>query len=148
MAVHSWQIVSEMCRQLGVFDDKGGPSEEWGHYDLELPQLANRIPASILGPLTEFFGTRPLLLDLDLYLKYHKFVDMPLRTVYMGDVISVLYTNSPAMHSSLMREYSPNVAAPRANAIIAIQRRYQNVVKDSTRQMQYNMILGRKLYVD
>ena len=36
----------------------------------------------------------------------------------MGDVISVLYTNSPAMHSSLMREYSPNVAAPRSNAFI------------------------------
>jgi hypothetical protein len=69
----------------------------------------------------------------------------------------------------LMREYSPNVAAPRSNAIIvrfwvfslsmerahvlmslqsqAIQRRYQNVVKDSTRQLQYNMILGRKLCV-
>lgn len=29
----------------------------------------------------------------------------------------------------------------------AIQRRYQNVVKDSTRQLQYNMILGRKLCV-
>jgi len=57
----------------------------------------------------------------------------------------VLYTNSPAMHSSLMREYSPNVSAPRSNMIIAIQRRYQNVVKDSTRQMQYNMLLGKKL---
>lgn len=117
---HSWQVVAEMCRQLGVFDDKGGPTEEWGHYDLELPQLVARLPSPLLGSLTEFF-------------------------VYMGDVISVLYTNSPAMHSSLMREYSPNVAAPRSNAFIAIQRRYQNVVKDSTRQLQYNMILGRKL---
>jgi hypothetical protein len=114
-------VVAEMCRQLGVFDDKGGPSEEWGHYDLELPQLVARLPAALLGPLTEFFGIYiyiipflcgPAFQELIHLFIYFEFV------VYMGDVISVLYTNSPAMHSSLMREYSPNVAAPRSNAII------------------------------
>jgi hypothetical protein len=72
-----------MCRQLGVFDDKGGtsidsrftqvslktdcnnfvlpgPTEEWGHYDLELPQLVARLPSALLGSLTEFFGTHAL----------------------------------------------------------------------------------------
>lgn len=42
------------------------------------------------------------------------------------------------------RLLNPMVVTPNTQAI---QRRYQNVVKDSTRQLQYNMILGRKLCV-
>ena len=35
-----------------------------------------------------------------------------------GDVCSVLYTNSPAMHSSLMRDFSPSMSSARLNAVI------------------------------
>ena len=35
-----------------------------------------------------------------------------------GDVIAMLYTNSPAMHSSLMREFSETVAAAPMNVVV------------------------------
>jgi hypothetical protein len=85
--------------------------------------------------------------------------------VYNGDVVSMLYTNSSAMHSGLMREFSDNVSSAPINAIVvssiqyifpahdtwiyslfsylkAIKRRFQNVVNDPSRQAQYEMILG------
>lgn len=62
--------------------------------------------------------------------------------VLNGDVCSVLYTNSPAMHSALMRDFSPTISSAPINAVIAIQRRYQNLYLDGARQAQYEMLLG------
>lgn len=49
------------------------------------------------------------------------------------------------MHSALMRDYSPNISSAPLNAIIAIQRRYQNLYLDQARQSQYEMLLGMNL---
>ncbi len=38
--------------------------------------------------------------------------------VLNGDIASMLYTNSPAMHSGAMRDFSPNISSARLNAII------------------------------
>jgi hypothetical protein len=67
--------------------------------------------------------------------------------VHNGDIISILYTNSPAMHSALMRQFSPNVPSAPINAFVAVQRRFQNVVHDGERQTQYEMLLGLHKYV-
>ena len=62
--------------------------------------------------------------------------------VATGDVCSVLYTNSPASHAGPIRELSSAPGAIPSNAIIAIQRRYQNVVHDRDRQLQYELFCG------
>ena len=41
-------------------------------------------------------------------------------TVINGDVCSMLYTNSSAMHSHLMREFSPNISSAPFNTLIVI----------------------------
>ncbi len=40
-----------------TFSHFTGLNEELSHFDLELPQLLNRLPRNLVGSLTEFFGT-------------------------------------------------------------------------------------------
>ena len=54
----------------------------------------------------------------------------------------MLYTNSPAMHSAIIRDFSAKVSSAPLNAFVAIKRRYQNVMNDKLRQAQYEMLLG------
>src|SRR3990167_4688228 len=86
----------------------------------------------------------------------------------------MLYTNSPAAHSGLMREFSDNVSRAPSNALVvcgfqidrfqfyylkrsltlthildieqALKRRFQNVLNDPQRQIQYEMLLGIQEY--
>ena len=134
----SFQLVAEMARRLGVGLDintsstkfnlssstnsnSSGSNNAWCYLDLTLDGLTQLLEKRIIESLAEFF-------------------------VYNGDVCSLLYTNSAAMHSALMRDYSPNISNAPINALIAIQRRYQNLYLDAARQAQYEIFLG--LYLD
>lgn len=67
-----------------------------------------------------------------------------------GDIHATLYTGSKAMHSHVIQIFNDdatkfkqlNVAQ---NMKITLQRRYQNVVVDSSRQKQLEMFLGMRL---
>eukprot|EP01012_Entosiphon_sulcatum_P053382 TRINITY_DN7345_c0_g1_i1.p1 TRINITY_DN7345_c0_g1~~TRINITY_DN7345_c0_g1_i1.p1 ORF type:complete len:1470 (+),score=203.16 TRINITY_DN7345_c0_g1_i1:66-4475(+) len=60
-----------------------------------------------------------------------------------GDLCSTLYTNSEAMLSQTMRAFCSQLPGATRNAVIAIKRRYQNVVEDKKRTAQYEMLIGR-----
>ncbi|PRP77728.1 SAC9 protein-like protein [Planoprotostelium fungivorum] len=47
-----------------------------------------------------------------------------------------------AMHSQLMREYAPRISAAPVDTLVVLQRRYQNLYLDQSRQTQYEMMLG------
>ena len=79
--------------------------QEWKFFEYSIEELNATLLRSFIEPLAEFF-------------------------VHNGDIISILYTNSPAMHSALMRQFSPNVASAPINAFVAVQRGFQNVVHD------------------
>ncbi len=101
-----------MSRRLGIGKIGG---TRWSTFDFTLEQVAQTLEKRITEALAEFF-------------------------VLNGDVCSILYTNSPAMHSALMRDYNPNISGAPINAVIAIQRRYQNIYLDPARQAQYEMV--------
>eukprot|EP01114_Cavostelium_apophysatum_P021693 TRINITY_DN7639_c0_g1_i1.p1 TRINITY_DN7639_c0_g1~~TRINITY_DN7639_c0_g1_i1.p1 ORF type:complete len:1285 (+),score=251.78 TRINITY_DN7639_c0_g1_i1:18-3872(+) len=118
----AFQLAAEMGRRLGLNADltnqENPASAPWSLFDLSLDQLTQVLKKNmLLECIAEFF-------------------------VINGDVCSTLYTNSPAMHSALMRDYSPSISSAPLNAVIAIQRRYQNLYMDGARQSQYEMLLG------
>ena len=64
------------------------------------------------------------------------------HVVFVGDVCSILYTYSLAAYSGPMRVHSTNPKDAPSNALIAVQRRYQNMVNDPFRQTQFEMFCG------
>ncbi|KNC50170.1 SAC domain-containing protein 9 [Thecamonas trahens ATCC 50062] len=123
----SFQIVGEMLRRLGLglavpaqaaaALASDGRDNKWPLLRASLADLTSWMEPSVLAALAEMF-------------------------VAHGDVCSTLYTNSPAAHSSMIRNYSPNVNAAPNNTLISIQRRFQNVVHDSQRHTLFTMWLG------
>ncbi|KAH9305500.1 hypothetical protein KI387_009904, partial [Taxus chinensis] len=66
-----------------------------------------------------------------------------------GDIHATLYTGSKAMHSHIIHMFNDETAkykqfSAAQNMKITLQRRYQNVVVDSTRQKQLEMLLGMR----
>ncbi|KAF8060490.1 SAC9 [Scenedesmus sp. PABB004] len=68
-----------------------------------------------------------------------------------GDMCAWLYTGSPAMHSEKLTLFEPESSRLRragagayGNSIIAIRRRYNNVLMDDERKMQAEIFLGLK----
>jgi len=61
-----------------------------------------------------------------------------------GDLFSFLYTNTPALLTGPMRDYTSLPPAV-SDTQISVQRRYHNVLSDSERQLQYFAFLGRYL---
>lgn len=64
-----------------------------------------------------------------------------------GDIHATLYTGSKAMHSHVIHIFNDETAkykqfSAAQNMKITLQRRYQNVIVDSTRQKQLEMLLG------
>jgi hypothetical protein len=71
--------------------------------------------------------------------------------LFAGDIRATLYTGSKAMHSQVIQIFSDDATKfkqfPTAqNMKITLQRRYQNVLVDSSRQKQLEMFLGMRLY--
>eukprot|EP00727_Mastigamoeba_balamuthi_P007855 m51a1_g3690 putative probable phosphoinositide phosphatase sac9-like (1382) ;mRNA; r:344780-350053 len=115
-----FQVVAELCRKLNCsgFRSISEGEKRWSHFACNLQAMSQILRSSgILETLADFF-------------------------VYNGDICSILYTNSCAAHSGPLRDYSPNTSSAPINAIIAIQRRYQNILHDHFRQAQYEMFTG------
>jgi hypothetical protein len=109
-----------MCRRLGVnLSEEFAKESEYGSFDWTLGKLSSTLESvGLTHTMAEFF-------------------------VVIGDVISLLYTNSCAMHSAMIRDYAhPPLQTPPINALIAIQRRVQNLYLDTGRQTGYDMLLG------
>ncbi|CCW67843.1 unnamed protein product [Phytomonas sp. Hart1] len=59
-----------------------------------------------------------------------------------GDCVAMLYTNSQAMHSNLLRGIF-GARSTGSNALIATQRRYENVFEDGKKFRNTELLLGR-----
>ncbi|XP_024361756.1 probable phosphoinositide phosphatase SAC9 [Physcomitrium patens] len=62
-----------------------------------------------------------------------------------GDIHAMLYTGSKAMHSHIIEIFSDEAKSKKStaqNLAITLQRRYRNMLVDSTRQKQLEMFLG------
>ncbi|CAA6664754.1 unnamed protein product [Spirodela intermedia] len=68
-----------------------------------------------------------------------------------GDIHATLYTGSKAMHSQILNIFSDDAGkfkqfSAAQNMKITLQRRYNNVVVDSSRQKQLEMFLGIRMF--
>ncbi|XP_020697326.1 probable phosphoinositide phosphatase SAC9 [Dendrobium catenatum] len=68
-----------------------------------------------------------------------------------GDIHATLYTGSKAMHSQILNIFNEDggkfsTFSAAQNVKITLQRRYQNVLVDSSRQKQLEMFLGIRLF--
>ncbi|MCO5576196.1 hypothetical protein L7F22_030004 [Adiantum nelumboides] len=98
------------------------PDEAWRKYDLSVEDFKE---ATLPSPISLLSG---LFLNA-------------------GDVHATLYTGSRAMHSQILQIFSEEASKSRQyaaaqNMKITLQRRYLNVIMDSTRQKQLEMLLG------
>ncbi|RNF26965.1 putative inositol 5'-phosphatase [Trypanosoma conorhini] len=62
--------------------------------------------------------------------------------VHNGDVVAQLYTSSAAMHSNLLRSIC-GLRSTAHNAVIATQRRFENVFEDRSKFRSLELLLGR-----
>ncbi|KAL2622415.1 hypothetical protein R1flu_002620 [Riccia fluitans] len=67
-----------------------------------------------------------------------------------GDIHATLYTGSKAMHSHIINIFSEEVGKGKRSAVtnmgITLQRRFLNVLMDSSRQRQLEMYVGYRFY--
>ncbi|KAJ1684993.1 hypothetical protein LUZ63_016383 [Rhynchospora breviuscula] len=107
------------------------PDKPWRRFDMSFDQF--KAP-TMLGPVN-------YLADLFLL---------------AGDIHATIYTGSKAMHSEILSIFNEDVGsgggrfskflAAQANVKITLQRRYTNVLVDSSRQKQLEMFLGLRLF--
>ncbi|MQL98107.1 hypothetical protein Taro_030802, partial [Colocasia esculenta] len=102
------------------------PDKPWRRFDMTFDQFKN---STILYPLTQL---------ADLFL-------------LAGDIHATLYTGSKAMHSQILNIFSDDSGkfkqfSVAQNVKITLQRRYQNVMNDSSRQRQLEMFLGIRMF--
>lgn len=68
-----------------------------------------------------------------------------------GDIHATLYTGSKAMHSEILNIFKEETGkfskfSAAQNVKITLQRRFHNYMNDSSRQKQFEMFLGLRLY--
>jgi SacI homology domain/WW domain len=107
------------------------PDKSWKRFDMSFDQFK---ASTMLGPVN-------YLADLFLL---------------AGDIHATIYTGSKAMHSEILSIFNEDVgsggsrfsklSAAQANVKITLQRRYTNVLVDSSRQKQLEMFLGLRLF--
>lgn len=61
-----------------------------------------------------------------------------------GDTVAMMYTNSAALHSNLMRKLA-GMKLAKSNAVISAQRRYENVFEDRKKFRHVELLLGRNI---
>ncbi|KAJ1481922.1 SacI homology domain-containing protein [Baffinella frigidus] len=129
----SQQVLLEQCRRLGsgLMDavirehlPGGGDtsSASWGFLlapDLTIEDLRAIINPKVLEWLAEMY-------------------------VRNGDVMSMLYTSTPALMTNVMREYT-TLPPQASDTQLTVQRRYQNVLNDAEKQLCFFTFLGRFL---
>ena len=52
-----------------------------------------------------------------------------------GDLLSQLYTQTPAMHMAAVQKYAPRLPKPKQNAEIVVERRMHNMIFDHQRYL-------------
>jgi len=118
------QVLAEQCRRLGVGLIASPPSEEpWPCLDCNYKELFQIMAPNLVEAAAEMF-------------------------VRKGDVLSELYTQTAAMHSSAIRAFAPRLPAATKNLQITVERRMHNMVFDHStggRHDQYNMLVGKGL---
>ncbi|KAJ4765502.1 hypothetical protein LUZ62_075877 [Rhynchospora pubera] len=107
------------------------PDKPWRRFDMSFDQFK---ASTMLGPVN-------YLADLFLL---------------AGDIHATIYTGSKAMHSEILSIFNEDAgsgggrfskfSAAQANVKITLQRRYTNVLVDSSRQKQLEMFLGLRLF--
>uniref|UniRef100_A0A1D1ZIN1 Uncharacterized protein C1093.03 n=1 Tax=Anthurium amnicola TaxID=1678845 RepID=A0A1D1ZIN1_9ARAE len=102
------------------------PDKPWKRFDMTFDQFKN---STILYPITQL---------ADLFL-------------LAGDIHATLYTGSKAMHSQILNIFNDDSGkfkqfSAAQNVKITLQRRYQNVLVDSSRQKQLEMFLGIRMF--
>ncbi|KAJ4839192.1 putative phosphoinositide phosphatase sac9 [Turnera subulata] len=102
------------------------PDKPWKRFDMTFEEFKR---STILSPVTQL---------ADLFL-------------LAGDIHATLYTGSKAMHSQILSIFNEETGkfkqfSAAQNVRITLQRRYKNVVVDSSRQKQLEMFLGLRLF--
>ncbi|XP_031497085.1 probable phosphoinositide phosphatase SAC9 isoform X2 [Nymphaea colorata] len=102
------------------------PDKPWKWFDMTFEEFKR---STLLSPIT-------LLADLFLL---------------AGDIHATLYTGSKAMHSHILHIFTEDSGkfkqfSVAQNVKITLQRRYQNVIVDSSRQKHFEMFLGMRLF--
>ncbi|KAM7280849.1 hypothetical protein ACFE04_007983 [Oxalis oulophora] len=103
------------------------PDKPWKRFDMTFEEFKR---STILSPVSQL---------ADLFL-------------LAGDIHATLYTGSKAMHSQILNIFNEETGgkfkqfSAAANMKITLQRRYKNVVVDSSRQKQLEMFLGLRLF--
>uniref|UniRef100_A0A2P2LRY0 Phosphoinositide phosphatase SAC9 n=1 Tax=Rhizophora mucronata TaxID=61149 RepID=A0A2P2LRY0_RHIMU len=102
------------------------PDKPWKRFDMTFEEFRN---STILSPVSQL---------ADLFL-------------LAGDIHATLYTGSKAMHSQILNIFTEEAGkfkqfSAAQNMKITLQRRYKNVVVDSSRQKQLEMFLGMRLF--
>lgn len=96
------------------------PDEPWRRFDMTVEEFRD---STLAGPIAQM---------ADLFL-------------IAGDIHAMLYTGSKAMHSHIIEIFSEEAKSKKSTAqnfAITLQRRYRNMLVDSTRQKQLEMFLG------
>ncbi|XVE80883.1 hypothetical protein DITRI_Ditri15bG0016800 [Diplodiscus trichospermus] len=102
------------------------PDKPWKRFDMTFDEFKR---STILSPVSQL---------ADLFL-------------LAGDIHATLYTGSKAMHSQILSIFNEEAGkfkqfSAAQNVKITLQRRYKNVVVDSSRQKQLEMFLGIRLF--
>jgi len=119
------QFLAEQCLRLGVGLRSQPPTEHssWRAFSCKYDQLVDLLAPQLIEAVAEMF-------------------------VRKGDIISELYTQTVAMHSSAIRAFAPRLPPATKNVQITVERRMHNMIFDHSsggRNDQYNMLVGKDI---
>jgi hypothetical protein len=102
------------------------PQKPWKRFDMTFEQFKSSTMLTPVNHLAEIF-------------------------LLAGDIHATLYTGSKAMHSEILNIFKEETGkfgkfSAAQNVKITLQRRFHNYMNDSSRQKQFEMFLGLRLY--
>lgn len=102
------------------------PHKRWKRFDMTFEQFKSSTMLAPVNHLAEIF-------------------------LLAGDIHATLYTGSKAMHSEILNIFKEETGkfskfSAAQNVKITLQRRFHNYMNDSSRQKQFEMFLGLRLY--
>uniref|UniRef100_A0A0D9V0Q7 Phosphoinositide phosphatase SAC9 n=1 Tax=Leersia perrieri TaxID=77586 RepID=A0A0D9V0Q7_9ORYZ len=102
------------------------PQKPWKRFDMTFDQFKGSTMLAPVNHLAELF-------------------------LLAGDIHATLYTGSKAMHSEILNIFKEETGkfskfSAAQNVKITLQRRFQNYINDSSRQKQFEMFLGLRLF--
>ena len=169
----SLQVFVEQCRRLGISLDSdlalGYQSNNYGGYIAPLPPGWEKRSDAVTGktyyidhntktttwmhpcpdkPWKRFDMTFEEFKRSTILSPVSQLADIFLLA---GDIHATLYTGSKAMHSQILSIFNEDAGkfkqfSAAQNMKITLQRRYKNAVVDSSRQKQFEIFLGMRLF--